>query len=285
MPRPSILWPVRSLAVLGIVAVTVAVAAPASANPLKSADVTVTFEAARNILPTDGWSSVSAVVRNAGPVPARGARVTLTMPAPFENYGLSTSSDWDCVHTYPAVSFDCRYLRELAPGAKAEAARITPQLRGATVGQRLTGRATASTPRETNTGNNADEQVFQVVGNGLIEGVFWHDVDADGVREAGEPIVDPVHYVARSVDDEDRYGWSNNFGPYRIQVPAKRYSVEVELSTQRWRFTRPNVGSDATDSDLVPYSETTYYQYGRFGPFTVDVNRPTVIDVGLVATS
>ncbi|AVT29775.1 MULTISPECIES: hypothetical protein [unclassified Plantactinospora] len=285
MPRPSIAWPARSLAVLGIVAVTAgAVGTPATANPLKSADVTVTVEAPRNILPTGGWSSVSAVVRNVGALPARGARVRLTLPAPFQASELSTSSDWDCEFVAPAGA-DCVYLRELAPHAEAYPVRLAVGLYGGTVGQPLTGRATVSTPREGNTGNNTDEQVFTIVGEGLIQGVFWHDVNADGVRGTGEPIVDPTQYSVRSVDDEDSYGWSNSFGPYRIQVPAKRYYVEVQVSKSKWRFTRPNVGSDATDSDLVPYSETTYYQYGRFGPFTVDVNRPTVIDVGLVSAS
>jgi hypothetical protein len=279
-------WPSRLLTILvTTIITTTAVVAPAVAKPRNRADVTVTINAPRNILPVDGGSTVTAVVRNDGKAPAAGVRVTMTLPDQMPNFGLSTSSEWDCdLLTHTEVG--CNHVGPLAAGAEAYGVSLSASVTGATIGVPLTARAAVTTTsRESDTTNNRDTQVFQIVDKGLIQGVYWNDLDADGVREPGEPLVDPMFLGVWSVDDDDLYGFSNGFGPYQLEVPAKRYYVEVTLFTSSWRFTTPNVGDDATDSDPVLYSETSFEQRARVETFTVDPAQPTVIDVGVIATS
>lgn len=280
-----IAWSVKPLVIGGIVAAMLAaVSAPsAAAKPRKRADVSVTIDAPRNILPGDGSSTVSAYVRNIGNAPAAGVRVKLTLPEPFRQSHLSTSADWNCDHI-TLTEVGCSLIGELAAGAEAYPVTLSASLYGAVAGTSLTAQATVTTTsRESATANNEDSQRFQIVGYGIIQGVYWHDRDADGVRESDEPLVDPMSLSVWSVDDEDLYGFSNSFGPYQLTVPAKRYYVDVELITASWRFTTPNVGDDDADSDPVPYRETAYTQYARVEAFVVDPTRPTTIDVGVVA--
>ena len=278
--------PARELAIVTTVGVLITgAAAPAMAapRPKNRADVTVALSAPRNILSLMGSStSVTATASNVGNAAAAGVHVTLSLPEPFVATELSTSSDWTCSFVSPG-GVACDFNRDLAAGEQAFGIRLSARLTAGSPGQTLTGTSTiTTTSRERSTANNAASQLFQIVGDGVIQGVFWHDLDADGVRETGEPIVDPSQLGAWSVDDEDLYGFSNGFGPYRLDVPAKRYYVDVTLWKADWRFTTPNAGDETTDSDLVPFSESSFFIEGRTEVFLVTVEAPTVIDVGLV---
>jgi hypothetical protein len=50
-----------------------------------------------------------------------------------------------------------------------------------------------------------------------------------------------------------------------------------------WRFTTPDVGDDATDSDLAQVSENSVYRIAESAEFTVTAAGTTVVDLGIVA--
>ncbi|MGW4293100.1 SdrD B-like domain-containing protein [Micromonospora chersina] len=263
-----------------------AVPAVAAPKPKPAPDVAVDVTAERFILPTDGWTSVDAVARNAGTAPAPGVRLVFTLPAPFQIGQISTSSAWNCDFATPTVT--CDLVDDLAPGASAPAVNLTGYLYGAPVGQPVEAVATVSTTgRETVLDNNTGRKQFQIVGKGTLRGVIWNDLDADGVREAGEPLVTNVGLSFWSLDDDDQYGFSNSYnGTYSLDVPAKRYVGRVQLSKSSWRFTTPNVGADDTvDSDVLQVSETTYTSNGETAVLSVVAGATTTVDIGVVATS
>ncbi|MGC4767323.1 SdrD B-like domain-containing protein [Micromonospora sp. DT46] len=258
---------------------------PAVAAP-KVPDVTVDVTSERFILPSDGWTSVDAVARNAGTKAAAGVRLVFTLPEPFQVGQIATTSAWTCGFTTPTVT--CDLVDDLAPGASAPAVNLTGYLYGAPTGVPVEAVATVSTTTsEQALGNNTDTKQFQIVGKGTLRGVIWNDLDADGIREAGEPLITNVGLSFWSVDDDDQYGFSNSYnGTYRFDVPAKHYVGRVQLYKSSWRFTTPNVGVDDTvDSDVVQVSETTYTSNGETAVLSVVAGETTTVDIGVVANS
>lgn len=255
---------------------------PASADP-GTANVVVDVTAERHILPTSGWSSVQASVRNTGSAPAAGVRVTLTLPAGLRSFGMESTNSWDCDWASPTVT--CGYLGDLAPGAVERVIRQSVSVEGAPVGATLKVGATGATSTpESSTADNTAARLIRIVASGEIRGRLWNDLNADGIRQANEPPATDVGMSIRSQDDEDSYGFSNNHdGTYRESVPAKRYRIFTDLIRSNWRFTRPDVGSDSTDSDLRPVSETKYSQSGQSPVFTVTPAKPAGYDLGVVA--
>ncbi|MFI7604380.1 SdrD B-like domain-containing protein [Micromonospora sp. NPDC049366] len=269
-----------------------AIAAPPAPSSVGSelpppwiADVTVDVSSERFILPSDGWTSVDAVARNVGTRAAAGVRLVFTLPAPFQISQIATTNAWDCDFATPTVT--CDLVEDLAPGASAPAVNLTGSLYGAPVGTPVDAVAAVSTTTfERRVGNNTGRKQFQIVGKGTLRGVIWNDLDADGIRESGEPLVTGVGLGFWSVDDDDQYGFSNSHdGTYRFDVPAKAYVGRVQLSKSNWRFTTPNVGTnDAVDSDVTQVSETTYTSNGETPVLSVVVGQTATVDIGVVAT-
>ena len=226
----------------------------------------------------------SAVPAVAAPKPK--AAPDVTVDAPFQVGQIATSSAWSCDFATPTVT--CDLLDDLAPGAAAPAVNLTGYLYGAPVGEPVEAVATVSTTgHERVVDNNTGSKQFQIVGNGTLRGVIWNDLDADGVREAGEPLVTNVGLSFWSLDDYDQYGFSNSYnGTYSFDVPAKRYVGRVQLYKSSWRFTTPNAGTDdSVDSDIVQVSETSYTTSGETAVLAVVAGETTTVDIGVVATT
>lgn len=247
------------------------------------ADIAVEVTAARNILPTDGWSTVTTTVRNVGSAPAENVTFTTTLPPELRSSGTSTSSEWKCDHGIGTVT--CTRETPLAPGEAAYPFHFSTYAQGATVGQTVAPRAEAGTTSpEIALDNNRSAKDIRFVGKGVIKGNFWHDLDADGVREDGEPLVEGPGISFWSVDDEDHYGFANTHrGEYSFQVPAKRYVTRMEVWASEWKFTTPNVGDDRFDSDVIPTKQGPWTNEATTDPFLVEQGGTVVIDVGLVA--
>ncbi|MEV4343637.1 SdrD B-like domain-containing protein [Actinoplanes sp. NPDC049596] len=259
------------------------VAAPAQAAEGETANVVVEVTAKRNLLDTSGWSSVDVFVRNDGAAPAAGVTVALTVPAGLRPFGGSSTSDWDC--DWGTSVMTCTYLGELAPGASERPITRSVEVEGLAVGAVLQVGAsvTTSTP-ESSTADNAASAPIRIVETGEIRGRIWNDLNADGIRQATEPGANDVGMSIRSQDDEDSYGTANTYdGSFRYEVPSKRFKIVTDLNPFFWLFTKPDVGSDATDSDLRMISDDRYSQVGESPVFPVTAAKPALLDLGVVA--
>lgn len=272
--------PIVAAGLLMVVAAPVAQAA----EPLP--DLRVEVSAPRNVLPVDGWSTVTTTVTNAGTAPAANVRLTITFPDELHSSGWSTSSEWDCTSEpgWPLI-LTCDHVGELAAGATPYPVYVSAYGHEATAGQVVTVVAEVTTPStDVNPADNSATGAITFVGQGVIDGRFWNDLNANGVREAGEPAITSAGVSFWSVDDEDQYGLSNTHdGSFYFTVPAKKYYAEVQVRRSQWSFTTPNVGDDTTDSDVTQVSEDGYYRTARSPEFTVPVGDTTTVDIGLVA--
>jgi len=272
-----------SIVAAGLAAIgTAPVAQAAKSRP----DLRVEVSAPRHLLPVDGWSSVSTTVRNVGTAPASNVRLTIVLPPELRDSGMSTSSEWDCTSPpqWPRV-LTCDHVGDLAAGATPYPVTLTVYPNEATVGQTVDAAADVTTSsKDSDLSNNSAAGAITFVGKGVINGRFWNDLNANGIRETGEPGISSAGISFRSVDDEDQYGLSNTFdGTFRFDVPAKTYYAEVMVSRSQWSFTTPDVGDDTTDSDLAQISENTYYRIARSAEFVATVDGTVTVDVGLVA--
>lgn len=247
-----------------------------------SANLVVTISAARNILDASGWSSVDVVVRNDGPAAASGVSVSLTLPAGLRSTRMESTSDWSCDWGSPILT--CTFIGDFAPGASERAISESVDVDGAQPGTTLEPVATAATSTpERSTADNTAAQTIRIVPTGVVQGHLWNDLNADGIRQANEP-APGVGYAITSQDDEDSYGVANSFDiTYAQTVPTKRFKVTTDLNRFNWRFTKPNVGSDDTDSDLRVVSDTQYQEIGESPIFSVTATTPAVVDIGVVA--
>ena len=250
----------------------VASAAPADDG---QADVAITVSAPRHILAASGgWTTVTVQVGNLGTVAASGVRFSVTLPPELRVVGTSGTSQWDCSNS--GQTYTCAFVGDLAAGATPYGLSLTAEVVGATEG---------SSP-EANLANNQAQQELDYAGTGTITTHFWNDLNGDGLREQGEPSVDPGSITFSSIDDQDQYGASNTFdGVYSASVVAKTYYAEVQVRTSQWEFTKPNAGDDSIDSDFTQTSENSYYRTARTEPFVVDANGSVTVDVGLVAVA
>ncbi|QYN19699.1 DUF11 domain-containing protein [Amycolatopsis sp. DSM 110486] len=241
--------------------------------------------AALDILPDGGWTSVYVQVLNAGTAAASGVRFSVTLPPELQESGSMTTNQWDC--SGEGRTTTCAFVGDLAAGAEPYGLSLTAGVSGATVGgaSDVTAEASTTSP-DANAANDTDRQTLTYVGKGIVKTQFWNDLNADGLRQPGEPAVDPGGISVRSVGDDDLYGGANTFdGQYSEQVPAKEYYAEVEVQTSRWLFTTPDAGDDRVDSDFTPNGENQYFQTARTEPFTVTDGGTVQVDRGVVAVA
>lgn len=255
---------------------------PASADA-DAANVVLEVLAKRNILPTTGWSSVDVQIRNDGTLPAAGVTVALTLPTGLRPFNDESTSDWECDWATPVMT--CTHIGDLEPGESKRVMVRTVGVEGVQAGAALPVSATATTTTaESSTADNTATRTIRIVATGEVRGRVFNDLNADGVRQTSEPAVTDVGLSIRSQDDDDSYGFSNSYnGTYRYDVPSKRYRIDTTLIRNNWRFTTPNVGSDATDSDLRMTSEGQYHQTGESPVFAVTAATPAVVDLGVIA--
>ena len=98
---------------------------------------------------------------------------------------------------------------------------------------------------------------------GYLSGRLWHDMNKDGIRQNTEELREGATVkiyrgdtiVGEAVTDANGYWSLGNLTPgsdYRIQ-----YSATGEYQGQNWMYTKQNVGSDSTDSDVDKAGQIT----------------------------
>jgi hypothetical protein len=156
----------------------------------------------------------------------------------------------------------------------------------------LTFTATAtSAGDEPDMDNNTASGSATYVAEGAVRGVAWRDLDGDGQRESGEPIaawdIGRILFVREGTTPtwDTPMGYINDrTGDYRVRLAPGRYLVEVDTRSGLV-FTTPDVGDDATDSDITQTG--TYWDHvtGRSTVIEVADGGEVTIDVGVVPTA
>jgi hypothetical protein len=156
----------------------------------------------------------------------------------------------------------------------------------------LTFTATASTSSpEVTADNNAGQGSTIYVAEGLLSGRAWHDLDRDGQREVGEPHaygeIGKIELVLEGTEsnswDTPRAYPNDRDGTYFARLTPGRYVVYVYLRTASTvDFTAPDVGDDATDSDVVTSTRDYWNPIGLSATVEVRDGAEPVVDVGLV---
>jgi len=152
--------------------------------------------------------------------------------------------------------------------------------------------ATASTSSpEITVDNNAGEGSTIYVAEGLLSGRAWHDLDRDGRREAGEPYAyAEIGKIELVLDGTEPNSWdtpraypNDRDGTYLARLKPGRYVVYVYLRTASTvDFTTPDVGDDATDSDIVTSIREYWAPRGLSAVVEVRDGSESVVDFGLV---
>jgi hypothetical protein len=269
-------------AALAFTANGVAHAAPAVKAP---ADVTVDLSADPSVVGSGDGTTITATVHNQGDRPARNVGLKITVPSAFELFGISSSSALPCTLAGQVVT--CTATTDLAAHATEYPVTLSLQAT-APPGTHADFDASVTTKSaESNTANNAASRTVQIVGVGTVQGNVWNDLNGDGQREPGKPALNDITGIrVINPDDGEGPGVSNIFdGHYSFwDVRATRNIVRVTLDgSGPWTFTTPNVGDDATDSDISNVSQTGSVITGDSADFNVTAGGVVTIDVGLVA--
>jgi hypothetical protein len=265
------------LVVSGVAAALVPVG-PAAARP-RRADLAITGMAAGPAQVLMGEiMGIRVTVANVGTRVADTVTVYVTLPPPAPGgLGFPWSCDalapgWRCIHHEP-----------LAPGEVAEA-QVHGKVVGGSPGDVLTVTAEATTTsRELSTANNTGQAGVTLIEPGTIRGTVWVDADRDGQREQGDY---PAGAGIRAFTEDGNEIFDapvDSEGNYSLAVKPKRYYVEAFISTYGsvWGFTGPNVGDEATDSDVVVVFADEFGASAESHVFEVTSGSETIIDVGL----
>ena len=270
------------LMVSGVTAALVPVG-PAAARP-RRADLAITGMVAGPAQVLIGEiMGIGVTVANVGTRVADTITVSVTLPATLQppnpgGLGFPWSCDafapgWRCIHHEP-----------LAPGEVAAELQVHGKVVGGAPGDVLTVTAEATTSsRELSTTNNTGQAGVTVIEPGTIRGTVWVDADRDGQREPGEY---PAGAGIRAFTEDGNEIFEapvDREGHYSLAVKPNRYYVEAFISTYGsvWGFTGPNVGDEATDSDVVLVFADEFGASAESHVFEVTGGTETVIDVGL----
>jgi SdrD B-like domain/Domain of unknown function DUF11 len=270
------------LMVSGVTAALVPVG-PAAARP-RRADLAITGMVAGPAQVLMGEiMGIGVTVANVGTRVADTITVSVTLPPTLQppnpgGLGFPWSCDafapgWRCIHHEP-----------LAPGEVADELQVHGKVVGGAPGDVLTVTAEATTSsRELSTINNTGQAGVTVIEPGTIRGTVWVDTDRDGQREPGEY---PAGAGIRAFTEDGNEIFEapvDREGHYSLAVKPNRYYVEASISTYGsvWGFTGPNVGDEATDSDVVLVFADEFGASAESHVFEVTGGTETVIDVGL----
>lgn len=272
--------------VAGVAAALVPVG-PAVARP-RRADLAVTGMVAGPAQVLMGEIvGIGVTVANIGTRVADTVTVYVTLPPTLQppspgGLGFPWSCDalapgWRCVHG------------ALAPGQVADELQVHGKVVGGSPGDVLTVTAEATTTsRELSTANNTGQVGVTLIEAGTIRGTAWIDADRDGQREPGElPAGAGIGLGEVRVFTEDGSEIFNvpvdAEGHYSLAVKPNRHYVEATISVYGaiWDFTTPNVGDEATDSDMVLVFADEFSAIAESHVFEMASGSETIIDVGL----
>ncbi|MEU8664967.1 hypothetical protein [Actinoplanes philippinensis] len=150
----------------------------------------------------------------------------------------------------------------------------------------FTATAVTSSPEES-TGNNAADGGTSYYAEGTMSGRAWLDNDRDGRRDADEPNaygqIGKVEFVLDGTEpdwDVPR-GHLDESGAYSVRLKPGRYVANAyPMGGAPYEFTVPDVGDDATDSDIIG-STGDYYNRGWSAVVEVTDAGEAVVDIGL----
>jgi hypothetical protein len=289
---PSIL-PRRALR-LGLVAVVLAgVAAalvpvgPVAARP-RRADIAITGMVAGPAEVLLGEVvGIGVTVANVGGRVSDVVTVDVTLPPtlrPTSPGGVGIP--WACWFTAP--SWRCTHAA-LAPGQVADELHLQATVVAGAPGDVLAVTAQASTAsRELSTVNNTGQAGVNLIAAATVRGTAWiDDDDRDGQRDPGEPTTPgSLTWWARLYTEDGSEFIEVEVaadGRYSLAVKPNRYFVEVTVSpyAPNWGFTTPNVGDDATDSDVVPAFTDEFGSHAHSHVFEAAGGGETIVDIGL----
>ncbi|MEV7329522.1 hypothetical protein [Micromonospora sp. NPDC093244] len=233
---------------------------------------------------------VGVVVENLSDQPAEDVRVRLLLaPTVRPTAGGAGNPDWTCEPGQEAGSgvwyWECQrdavyrgeyhYLPlDVTVGAGTPAGPLT-----------LTAAVTSANP-DTDQADNTRSATTVYLPQGTVRGTGWNDENRDGQRDAGEPLISyepPVNRLTfipegGSPIEAPTSGFSI-YGDYERALPPGRYVVRAGL-IYGWLPTIPDVGDDATDSDVTlvpespynaPYADSTVIEVVDGGVVTIDV--------------
>ncbi|WP_176558745.1 DUF11 domain-containing protein [Micromonospora sp. WMMA1996] len=155
----------------------------------------------------------------------------------------------------------------------------------------FTATASATTP-ESSLDNNTATGSVTYIAEGVITGHAWIDTDRDGQRDADEPNaygkIGKIEFVLEGTQpswDVPRGYPNDSDGTYFTRLKPGRYVANVYLQDGvPYSFTTPDVGDDATDSDVIG-STGGYYNRGWSAVVEVKDGGETVVDIGLAPTA
>jgi hypothetical protein len=225
-------------------------------------------------------------VANVGIAASDPVTVTVTPPATLRKLSDNASSQtWHCFSIAP--SWTCSHAG-LTPGEVAETLNLPAEVVGGSPGDVLTVTAAATTTsRELSTANNNGEASVNFIEAGTIRGKVWLDEDRDGQREPGETALSSVAYGFWFLRIETPDGIQSiqavvdSDGNYAVALKPNQYLVQVGVYPAQWGYTTPDVGDDATDSDVTPYFVGEVNALARSDVVEVTGGSESVIDVGL----
>jgi hypothetical protein len=147
----------------------------------------------------------------------------------------------------------------------------------------------ATTTSEEGTENNTASGGTVYFAEGTMSGRAWLDNDRDGRRDADEPgaygKVGKIEFVREGTEpdwDVPR-GHLDEQGTYSTRLKPGRYVANVYLTVESpYEFTVPDVGDDATDSDVIGSTGDEYYNRGWSAVVEVTDAGEAVVDIGLV---
>jgi hypothetical protein len=243
------------------------------------------------------WISLN--LDNLGASPADNVTVRLALPDTVQPVSADGGDDWSCTLDQDPDSaqrvWDC-----VTPRFEAEQLElVSPIQLVATVGAgtpdgTLTFTATVGTDSpEPTTDNNTLQATTSYQAQGLVSGRVWRDQDRDGQRDADEPPVangsDGVRALrlmrAGLVDP----AWDTPVadvggdGTSTQPLAPGRDLVRVEVSPTL-DSTTPNVGEEATDSDVVFTARADDGVTAQSAVVEAADGQHTVVDIGLVPT-
>jgi hypothetical protein len=250
---------------LGVLAscltVALAWAAPAGAAPRRP-DLVVENIAVDQSFPALGETVyLRTDIQNHGTADSDPVTLTVTVPpelVPATPPGTFAVDGFTC--SFAAPSWTCT-RPSLGAGAST-ALTLSATVATGTPNDVLTITArVAPSRREVSVANNAYQVNITIGGTGTIRGTIWNDLDRDGQREEGEPPIgsgpDGVQRLLIIPRNAGETGSTTTEvtvapdGTYSASVKSGFYAVQVWVAASRYYFSPPDVGDDATDSDLV----------------------------------
>jgi hypothetical protein len=207
-------------------------------------------------------------------------------PGLFGGIGDQSDPSWQCTTVVVDQEWDCVH-GPLAVGAVTPTLSFSGQVpAGGQPGDRLpvTVTLSTSTPAEDPTGS-VHEGGFEYGTPAYVSGRAWIDVDRDGQRDAGEgtPALDQLSVSLVPADGSASVSVSVNAdGAYRIPVHPGQYLLEAGFAPGSYQFTTPNVGDDATDSDVHVTYDSWDYVLAQSDPVSLAAGGEVTLDIGLV---